>query len=254
MMASSAFAQDTPQQALDANDVSEAVRLLISQTASNDAETAAAGLCGQAQIAVEMGEYDRALDFLKQAEEKDLKKKSGWNAVILWLKADLARHQGNKELFVGTLKDVKKSIKNGADVDESWEAVIDYLLCLETTDNSDARDYAEDAVDGFHSAKMYEEEALAHLRLADLEWQRDKQRRAFKAYDSALKAYENSKNSNANIHIAEVQFQIIGRHLELNNKKEAESRLNKTAQMVEAAGNPAELVAKLNEFKAKLGE
>ncbi len=254
IMASTAFAQDTAQQALDANDVAAATKLLAAQSASDDAETAVSGLCGEAQIAMESGDFDRVSELLKKAEAKDLKKKSGWNAVIAWLKADLARRQGNHDLYVSGLRNVKKVIKGGARVENDWKATIDYLLCLETKDNSDARDFAEDAIDGFHSVQMYDEEALAHLRLAELEWQRNKQKRAIKEYEAALKAYDNSKRSEAVLHIAEIQVELIGHLLEMNETKDAKSQLAKAAKYMEAAGNPAELVAKMDEFKSKLGE
>ena len=254
ILASSAFAQDTAQQALDANDVSAAAKLLAAQSASDDAETAVSGLCGEAQIAMESGNYNRASELLKKAEEKDLKKKSGWIAVIQWLKADLARRQGNHDLYVSGLRNVKKVIKSGAKVENDWKATIDYLLCLETKDNSDARDFAEDAIDGFHSVQMYDEEALAHLRLAELEWQRNKQKRAIKEYESALEAYDNSKRSDAVLHIAEIQVQLIGRLLEMNEMKDAKAQLAKASKYMEAAGNPPELMEKMNEFQSKLGE
>ena len=137
----------------------------------------------------------------------------------------------------------------GSLVVRSWN-----LLLRKALKSCTVKPLSQDAIDGFHSVQMYDEEALAHLRLAELEWQRNKQKRAIKEYEAALKAYDNSKRSDAVLHIAEIQVELIGHLLEMNETKDAKSQLDKAAKYMEAAGNPAELVAKMDEFKSKLGE
>ena len=254
--AGSVFAQDTPQSALDNGDTAKASALLESMSADSDIEKTVESLCGQTQIAIEQGDFAKASQLLEtlDAKKANLKKKNGWNVVILWLKAESAHRQNDEATYKSMLKKALDAIDSGAKVEDSWEGSLNYMLSVIETDNSDAREYAELAIESLHSSKLHYEEGLANLRLAELEWNRNKQRRAFIAYDAALKAFRSASNDNIEYKIAQTQLIIASRLIEASEIKSAKARLEIAKKEIESAGNPADLIAMMNDISAKIPE
>lgn len=251
-----AFAQDTPQNALDDGNFEKALAMLESQTSSSDAETAVEGLCGQAQIAIAQGNLTKASEILASLDTRkdDIKKKNGWNVVILWLKAELAHQQNDVAGYKSYLKAIINAIDAGAKVEESWNGIIYYQLAMAESDNSDARENAEIAIDYLHSSRMNFEEGLAYLRLGDLEWERNKQRRAFRAYDNALRAFRSADGDRAQLKVAELHLIIASKNIEAQELKAAKSRLEFAQKDIELAGNPADLTRRLEELRKQIEE
>ena len=247
---------ETPQEALDRGDIAGASGLLATMSESENGEDAVAGLAGQAQIAMHNGEYDKAAALLDQAEEKLGDRhlaKSGYHVVVPYLKSEVAQAQGEMELAKALIRLARANFDLGLHIDEVWEGAIEYKMSiLFEDDNAQARHAAEAAINVYRSRRMYAEHALAEIRLAELEWARDKHRRTFVGYDNALRAYRNDGNSQDKI--AEIQLMIAEKHIKLEDYKAASSRLETAQKEIELAGNPAVLLAKLKELQQALPE
>ena len=247
---------ETPQEALNRGDIAGATGLLAAMSESEDVEDAVAGLAGQAQIAIHNGDYDKAASLLDQAEEKLGERrlaKSGYHVVVPYLKSEVAQAQGQMDLAKALIKLARANFDLGLHIDDLWEGVLEYKMSqVFDDDNAQARHAAEAAIDFYRSRRMYAAHALAEIRLAELEWARDKHRRTFVGYDNALRAYRNEGNSQDKI--AEIQLMIAEKHIKLEDFKAAASRLEMAQKEMELAGNPAALQAKFKELQQALPE
>lgn len=244
----------TPQEALDNGNLAQALSMLEKQSTDDDTQTAVSGLCGQAQIAAAQSNFDKALQLLDDAENKlnaDKKAaKSGYHAIIPYLKANALRSKGDFESAVSQIKKARDQ-EGTVSLADGWAGFIEYEASFDfNEDNAHARKAAEAAIAAFHKAKLHREQGYAELQLANLELARGKDRRAFLSYDNALKAFRNDGNSQKAI--AETQLLIAEKQIALEEFKAATSRLQIAQQEIEAAGSPQDLLAKLSQLQQQL--
>ena len=69
-------------------------------------------------------------------------------------------------------------IRRCPEVHLSWVGIVEHLLSVATEDNSKARKASEAAIEAFTETKSYRDLGVAAMRLGDLEFERDKKRRA----------------------------------------------------------------------------
>ena len=106
-----AFGQDDVQSVLDRGEVSQAIGILETQSASTEIEVAVSGMCGRAQILSSNGDHGKAMELLTEAAKKldsdRHAKKSGYHVIIAYLQAVEARSQGELEAAQGYIKQEK---------------------------------------------------------------------------------------------------------------------------------------------------
>lgn len=248
-----ASAQDTPQSAIDNGNTAQAQTLLQEMSTQDDAEKAVSGLCGLAQIESSKGSFDKSNDYLQQALEKAraTDKKKGWTAVVNWLLADNARKQNDIPACKKYLQEMRNALEHASKISPVWKGTLEYTLSLVETDNENARDAAEAAIDAFDK-KFKFERGLAYLRLADLEWARDKQRRAFKNYDEAIDDFKSDDSPEAKRMLIQTLLIVAQKKIDSDDAKGAKSRLASAQKEIEAAGNPQDLLSSLKELEAKI--
>ena len=159
----------------------------------------------------------------------------------------------NKGDFEGAVVQIKKAREQLVMVSlaAGWEGFIEYEASFDfNTDNSHARKAAEAAIAAFRSAGMHREQGYAELQLANLEFDRGKDRRAFIGYDNALKAFRTDGNSQKAI--AETQLLIAEKQIAGEEFKAASSRLQIAQTEIEAAGSPQDLMTKLSQLQSQL--
>jgi tetratricopeptide (TPR) repeat protein len=250
-----AYAQESPQAALSEGKVSEALAMLDAQVADANAEKSVEGLCGKAQIALAQGDHDTAAGLLATASEKakGLDKSSAWPVVVSWLQAEAARQAGNEDEVRNIIDGAVKQMRS-AKIKPEWAGAIYYLKALYPKDNSDGRDAAEEAIEAYDEAEMHHQKGHAMMRLAQLEWERDKKRRAVKAFESAIKEFRNDGSVEAQRCMAEAQLILAEHFLEDGDMKAAKSRLEVAKKELENVGNPEALVKRLAEAEARAAE
>ncbi|MBQ9815967.1 MAG: hypothetical protein IJM59_00650 [Proteobacteria bacterium] len=254
-LCSAVFAQDV-QTALNNGDLAEAQKLLGTMSTDANEESAVAGLCGQAQIALAKGDYMVAMARLEETTPKlaALKKKSGWHVVVPWLKADIAFLQKDTITCEHEISAAREALAAGAKVNHGWNGAIEYLTSQCEKDNSHARDAAEAAILAFQKAQMHHEKGLASLRLAELEWERGKQRRAFREYDAAIQAFRNSDSESERRLLAETMMTSAERMISAGETKSARSRLESAKAVIEQLNSPADLDERFNNINNTLPE
>lgn len=240
------YAQVTPQSALDEGNVAQAAEILTKLSADTDAERAVEGLCGKAQLAMEQGNLDEANKLVDEAIAKaeGLKRKNGWHVVVLWFKAELAYRGGDKSLSRKFVMKAQDAIDNGAKVGDGWSGHVAYLYSRVEPDNGDARDAAEEAESYFASAGMAVERGHACLQLADLEWARGKDKKAYKAYDAAIKAFNQAKDGS--YWVALTHLEAASHLAEQKSFDSAKKRIETAKKIIEDLGNPRELLQRVD--------
>ncbi|MBO4349984.1 MAG: hypothetical protein J6A01_03435 [Proteobacteria bacterium] len=248
------FAQDTPQKALDSGNEAQAQSLLQEMSTQSDAEKAVAGLCGLAQLETAKGNIEQSNTYLQQALEKSPKidKKKGWAVVISWLQAENARKMNDIAGCKKSLQAMREHLENASKISPVWKGILEYTTSLVETDNDDARDAAEAAIEAYNNTKFKFERGMAYLRLADLEWARDKQRRAFNYYDDAIHDFRTDASKAALRKAAQTQLLIARKKLEAEDLKGAKSRITIAQKDIEAAGNPEDLIREFKELESKI--
>lgn len=248
-------AQEDIQGRLDSGDVAGVLAELQTQSASSDTETAVSGMCGHAQILAAAGDYSKALDVLSEVAQKlesDRKaKKSGYHVVVAYLRANFSRTLGDLDAaqnFIKRARNMMELVKIAPD----WEGFIEYEASLDfDNDNSHARRAAETAIAAFHRVSLVREEGYAELRLAELEFARNKERRAFVNYDNALRLFRTADGSQREV--AQTLLTIAQKHLAGGDVKAASSRLQIAQKEIEATGSPKDLVAMFEELQKQVG-
>ncbi|MBR4986483.1 MAG: hypothetical protein IKY83_12175 [Proteobacteria bacterium] len=250
-----AYAQDTPQQLLLSGKVTEAIAGLDAQSADANAEIAVQGLCGKAQIALAQGDHETAEGLLATAAEKvkTLDKSSTWPVIVSWLQVEAARQAGNEDEVRSILSTAVKQIK-ASNAKPEWVGAVYYLQSVYSTDNSSGRDAAEAAIDAYDEASMHHEKGHAMMRLAQLEWERDKKRRAIKAFEGAIKEFRNDGSVEAQKCMAEAQLILAEHYLDDGDMRAARSRLEVAKKELENVGNPEALVKRLSEAEARASQ
>ncbi len=252
--APNAFAQETPQKALDGGNIAQAETLLKEMSTQDDAEKAVSGLCGLAQLETAKGNIEQSNTYLQQALEKSGKidKKKGWAVVISWLQADNARRKNDITGCKNALKEMREHLENATKISPVWKGILEYTTSLIETENDDARDAAEAAIEAYNNTKFKFERGMAYLRLGDLEWARDKQRRAFNYYDDAIHDFRTDASKVALRMAAQTQLIIAKKKLETNDLKGAKSRTTLAQKDIEVAGNPEDLVKEFKAIESKI--
>lgn len=247
-----AYAQDTAHQVLLNGKVTEAVAMLDAQAADANAEIAVQGLCGKAQIALAQGNLEAADGFLATAAEKakGLDKASTWPVIVSWLQAESARQAGKDDEVRAILDIAVKQVRSSKAKPE-WSGAIHYLRSMVDKDNSDGRDDAEAAIDAYDEAGLHHEKGHAMMRLGQLEWERDKKRRAVKAFEGAIKEFRNDGSVEAQKCMAEAQLVLAEHYLEDGDMKAARSRLEVAKKELENVGNPDALIKRLAEAETR---
>ena len=90
------------------------------------------------------------------------------------------------------------------------------------------------------------------MRLGDLEFERDKKRRAYIEYENAPRAFR--RDDNAKIQIVDAQIHYASKQIEGGDGKSAKARLDIAESELAAIGNPPEYVEKLARVRASLAE
>lgn len=237
---------------IDASNLRQASDGLTEWTRSDNAEDSVSGWVGLAQIDLAKGDLQNAIEHLKRANEKlaELPMNSGWGVVVDWMQSRVALAQGDKEAARNAIRSAKSRVESGAPTHLAWIGAIEHSLSLATDDNSRARKASEAAVAAFTEAKMYADLGVATMRLGDLEYDRNKKRRAFKDYDDALRAFRHDENSKE--HIVRAQLHIAEQLFKNGELKAAQSRIDLAESELSAIGNPPELVAELNRVKSEI--
>ncbi len=240
------YAQVTPQSALDEGNVAQAAEILTKLSADTDAERAVEGLCGKAQLAMEQGNLDEANKLVDEAIVKvdELKRKNGWHVVVLWFKAELARKGGDNALSRKFVMRAQEAIDNGAKVGDGWSGHVAYLYSLVEPDNGDARDAAEEAESYFASAGMSVERGHACLQLAELEWARGKDKKAYKAYDAAIKSFNQAKDGG--YWVALTHLEAAAHLAEQKSFDAAKKRIESANKLIAELGNPRDLLQRVD--------
>ena len=248
----SALAQESPQSMLNEGKVAQADQALLRMSANADEEVAVEGLCGRAQLALSKKDTAKAGEYLDQAIGKldQLKKKSGWRVIPLWMKADLARQAGDDDESLKLVQKAQEAIAGGARVEDDWKGMVLYLQSQVDQDNESAREAAEDAAKAFEKSGLYVEQGNALIRLMILELDRKKEKKAVKAYDAAMKAFGKAENSAYWEASCELQFAL---HLaKADMMDSAAKRYESAKERVVLANNPKDLKKLSNEIDALL--
>ena len=250
-----AYAQEAslPDRIDNAN-LSATREALVAMAGNADAEKSVEGLVGLGQIAMAQGDWSGVGEKSKALAEKvgELPKKSGWGIVAQWLIATEAMHRGDLEAARSALRTAKARISAGAEVHLSWVGIVEHLLSVATEDNSKARKASEAAIEAFTETKSYRDLGVAAMRLGDLEFERDKKRRAYIEYENALRAFR--RDDNAKIQIVDAQIHYASKQIEGGDGKSAKARLDIAESELAAIGNPPEYVEKLARVRASLAE
>lgn len=241
------------QQLLDSGDVLGAEALLNTQLEHAEAtgDVSLRVLSARVQLAMASGDYEVAASFQKAFETSLAaidpvdNKRSAWYVIEAYQQSLLARQAGDLEAAKTAIKSAISLFEAGAQIEPTWKGLLQYEASLAFDDeNAYARRYANAAVAACQAAGMQLEMGYAYLRLGDLEWARDKKRRAFIDYDSALRAFRNADAPKRSI--VEAQIHIAERLVENGEMRAAASRVELAKSALVAAGEPADLVARLN--------
>lgn len=247
------YAQDAslPAQIDNAN-LSKTQETLDAMAKDTDAEKSVEGLVGLAQIAMAQGDWKVVGEKAGVIADKmgDLPSKSGWSVIARWLIATEAMHRGDMDAARTALYAAESLIEAGAEVHLSWLGVVEHLLSYVMEDNAWARRASEAAIKAFTETESYTDLGVASMRLGDLEYERDKKRRAYIEYDNALKAFRRDDKAKASI--VDAQIHVAMKRIADGELKEAASRLAIAESELAAIGNPAEYVEKLAQARAAL--
>ncbi len=219
-----------------------------------NAEKAVEGYVGLGQIEMANGNLDAAADNAKKAVEMipALPKKSGWIVVAHWLNAMASMQRGDADQARASLRAAKAAVESGAETHLAWIGVIEHNLSLLTDDNARARKASEAAIEAFSETKSHLGAGIAAMRLGDLEYARDKKRRAYNEYDNALRAFRRS--GDAHKLIVEAQIHIAEKLIADGELKAAASRLAIAESELAAIGNIPDLADKLSELRSKISQ
>lgn len=249
----SAYGQDDalPDQ-IDRANMAQTAAALERLAQGGNAEKAVEGYVGLGQIDMANGNWDGAAENAKKAVGMipALPKKSGWIVVVHWLNAMTANRRGDADAARASLRAAKAAVESGAETHLAWSGVIEHNLSLLTDDNARARKASEAAIEAFSETKNHVGLGVAAMRLGDLEYDRDKKRRAYNEYDNALRAFR--RGGDAHKLIVEAQIHIAEKLIADGEFKAAASRLAIAESELAAIGNIPELADKLSETRSKI--
>ena len=241
------------QNAIVQNDMEKANSLLEQQIASGEAIPA---WLIKAQIAMVQRNpegWNEAIENAQKLIEAD-KKNMEWYAPLFFVRSMKAFQEGNLEQAKSEIMSAHKIVSASSYKNKQWEAFINFFAAyLERKDNNThARKYAEKSIDLYDSLKMKHEQAHATFLLAELEWDRNKERRAYKAYDEALDLLKDAKAPGKCM--AEVYIRIAQRQLSEGNPKVAESQLKLAEQVLGNLADSPDLAKIIQQVRAKIAE
>lgn len=241
---------DEVQALLDIGDLSGAEALLTAQ-ADETGEVALKALSARVQMAMAEGKWDVAASFQTAFEtaltvyEPADGSRSAWHVIEAYQQARLARETGDIDAAKTAIRTAIYRYERRAKIASSWEGALHYEASFAFDDeNRYARRYADDAIKAYKREGMLLEMGYASLRLGDLEWARDKQRRAFNEYDAALYVFRNADAPKRSI--VEAQIHIAERLIENGENRAAAARIDLAKEMLVAAGEPEDLVKRID--------
>lgn len=246
------FAQESPQKAVDEGNTAQAVSMLDVWRGETNVEKAVSGAIGRAQIAQASQMQEEAMKFALEADEKaeGASKQSGWQVVAAWTVADIAFQNGDLETARRAIRKAESKLAGASALHPMWYGAVAYTESLIWQgDNAKARKAAENALSAFEKVNAVREIGLTRQRLADLEWERGKIRRALIAYDAALRSFKKIQDHKR---CAKIDLLMAERYLSQKEIKAAKAKLAEASQWIGLADNPSWLVTEYEALEKQL--
>lgn len=259
----SANAQDAPptwytqaQRSMDHGQLDAAVALLQKegQSATSSLESVRANMA-LAQIALSQQNVDDYNAYMAKLEElfkNDPEAHSQWLVPYQYLQAKAQTQQGELGAAQQTLQSLHRHLeKQNHRSARPWFGIVSFELAqLMQNDNSKARSYAEDAIAAFKDAKLPQNRGLALVLLGNLEWSRQKARRAYAVYDDAIRAFRQEAPASANV--LQTQLLVAKRLASEGRRSSALERIGLAEQVLELLGTNPDLQALVEQAKAQI--